>query len=106
MQSIRSLFPLALALVVSFGCKGSASAPPSADAGPPPPAEVTFPTGFLWGASTAAFQVEKGDSHPDWAHWVAMPGKIQNGDTPDNGGPDALAHIDEDIALMKSEGHT
>ena len=68
--------------------------------------EVTFPAGFLWGTATAAFQVEKGDVHTDWSHWADTPGKIKNGDHPDVGGPDALAHVDEDVGLMTNEGHT
>jgi beta-glucosidase/6-phospho-beta-glucosidase/beta-galactosidase len=67
----------------------------AADAGP---ASVTFPSKFLWGSSTAGFQVEKGDDNTDWAAWVAMSGKIKNGDSPDVGGPDALNHITQDVA--------
>jgi beta-glucosidase/6-phospho-beta-glucosidase/beta-galactosidase len=92
-----------------WGCGSSSAAPPAGgdagpDAGPPAPAEVSFPAKFLWGSATAAFQVEKGDSHTDWAHWVAMPGKIKNGDVPDVGGPDALNHEDDDIAALKGSG--
>jgi beta-glucosidase/6-phospho-beta-glucosidase/beta-galactosidase len=98
---------LALALVAG-GCGSSSSAPPQGDAGtdagPPPPAEVTFPAKFLWGTATAAFQVEKGDSHTDWAHWVAIAGKVKNGDLPDVGGPDALNHEDDDVGALKSSG--
>jgi beta-glucosidase len=75
------------------------------DGSPPLPSEVTFPSGFLWGTSTAAFQVEKGDSNTDWAAWVATPGKIMDGGSPDIGGDDALDHIPGDIALMTAEGH-
>jgi len=42
--------------------------------------------------------VEKGDDNTDWAAWVATPGKIQNGDSPNDGGPDALNHIAADVA--------
>jgi beta-glucosidase/6-phospho-beta-glucosidase/beta-galactosidase len=65
---------------------------------------VTFPAGFLWGSSTAGFQVEKGDAHTDWAHWAATPGKIKNGDSPDQGGPDALAHADDDVRALAGTG--
>lgn len=68
------------------------------DAGPTPPASVSFPATFLWGSATAGFQVEKGDDNTDWAAWVATAGKIKNGDSPDVGGPDALAHITADVA--------
>ena len=58
----------------------------------------------MWGTSSAAFQVEKGDSNTDWSAWVATPNKIANGDNPDVGGDDALDHIPGDVALMTSEG--
>ena len=64
--------------------------------------EVTFPPGFLWGSGGAAFQIEKGLPNTDWGIWADTPGKIKNGDHPDRGGPDALAHIDEDIAILKA----
>ena len=88
------------AIAFAGACKSSGADNPNAR-----PSEVLFPSAFLWGTSTAAFQIEKGNAHTDWGHWVSVSGKIRNGDTPDKGGPDALAHIDEDIALMKAEGH-
>src|SRR5690606_37052676 len=36
--------------------------------------------------------------------WASTPGKIRDGDHPDRGGPAALAHIDEDVAILKSLG--
>ncbi len=82
-------------LVALFACSSTPTPPPN-----PPPATVTFPAGFLWGASTAAFQVEANDAHTDWFHWASTPGKIKNGDTPDPNGPDALAHVDDDVAAL------
>jgi beta-glucosidase len=76
----------------------------SSSSGSPQPDEVTFPPTFLWGTSTSGFQVEKGDANSDWAHWVATPGKIAGGDNPDLGGPDALDHVADDVALMKQLG--
>jgi beta-glucosidase len=115
MPKLGSLVALFLPLVfsTSFGCKSNSASPGPAsahadageDGGPPLPSEVTFPAGFLWGTSSAAFQVEKGDSNTDWAAWVATTGKIANGDNPDVGGDDALDHIPGDVALMTSEGH-
>jgi beta-glucosidase/6-phospho-beta-glucosidase/beta-galactosidase len=78
----------------------------ASDAGPAPPASVTFPSSFLWGSATAGFQVEKGDDATDWAAWVAMSGKIQNGDNPDVAGPDALGHITQDVQDLVSTGQT
>jgi beta-glucosidase/6-phospho-beta-glucosidase/beta-galactosidase len=94
----RLVFVLGLSLVAS--CSKSSS-PSSGDL----PDAVTFPPGFMWGTATAAFQVEKGSAHSDWATWVTMPGKIKNGDVPDAHVPDALAHVDDDVKLMKGAGH-
>ena len=55
------------------------------------------PGGHALGSASAGFQVESGNQTSDWGHWVTMPGKIKNGDTPDVGGPDAFAHLDEDV---------
>jgi beta-glucosidase len=89
------IFPIAVAVL---SCKSDASGPTS-------PASVTFPNSFLWGTATAAFQIEKGDVNTDWSAWVNLtPSKIKNGDKPDDGGPDALNHIDDDIALMQQMG--
>ena len=72
------------------------------DAGKATDEEVTFPSGFLWGSASAAFQIEKGLPNTDWGVWADTPGKIKNGDHPDRGGADALAHIDEDVAILKA----
>ncbi|MSP26631.1 MAG: glycoside hydrolase family 1 protein [Myxococcales bacterium] len=71
--------------------------------GPVEPTEVSFAEGFLFGTATAGFQIEKGLPNTDWGIWAATPGKILNGDLPDDG-PDALAHIAEDVARMKAAG--
>src|SRR3954462_9108660 len=97
---------IALALTSTLACKSSDSPPSPGAGGDAGPSEVTFPSSFLWGTATAGFQVEKGDAHTDWAHWAAIAGKIKGGDSPDVGGDDALAHVDDDVALMKGEKHT
>lgn len=99
----RTLSVLGVSLVVLFACSSGTTAS-SPDASAPPPAQVTFPSNMLWGSATAGFQVEKGNTTSDWGHWVTMAGKIKNGDQPDVKGPDALAHMDEDIALLKASG--
>ena len=86
----------ALVLLVLAACSSDESATESAAE------EVTFPSGFLWGSASAAFQVEKGLPNTDWGIWADTPGKIKNGDHPDRGGADALAHIDEDVAILKA----
>jgi beta-glucosidase len=68
----------------------------------------SFPDGFLWGASTASYQIE-GAAREDgrgpsiWDTFSAVPGKVKNGDT----GARACDHYHryaEDIALMKGLG--
>ncbi len=67
-----------------------------------------FPIDFLWGAATAAYQIE-GAAHEDgrsesiWDRFCATPGKVRNGDT------GAIAcdfyhRYPEDIALMRDLG--
>ncbi len=67
-------------------------------------ASVSFGTPFLWGSASAGFQVEKDLPPTDWGAWVKTPGKIKNGDDPNKGGADALAHVDEDVALLVASG--
>lgn len=70
-----------------------------------PGTETTFPAGFLFGAASAGMQIEKGLKNADWYQWAQLPGKVANGDKPDDG-PDAFAHIDEDVAALKAAGAT
>lgn len=101
-MTVRSAGAVVAALAALAACStsGGSGDDGAKDAAPPEPSEVTFPQGFLWGSATAGFQVEKGLAHTDWALWVKTPGKIKNGDDPDRGGPDALAHVDEDVGLL------
>jgi beta-glucosidase len=41
--------------------------------------ELTFPEGFLWGVSTAAYQVEGHNDNCQWSDWERM-GRIRSGD--------------------------
>ncbi len=68
-----------------------------------PGVETTFPSGFLFGAASAGMQIEKGLVHADWYQWANVAGHIQNGDKPDDG-PDAFAHVDEDVKALKDAG--
>ncbi len=67
-----------------------------------------FPAGFLWGAATAAAQVE-GAAHEDgkqdsiWDHFARTPGNIAGGDTPERA-VDHYHRMPEDVALMKGLG--
>ena len=40
---------------------------------------IQYPKGFLWGAATAAHQVEGNNHNNNWADWEKQPGKIKNG---------------------------
>jgi beta-glucosidase len=67
---------------------------------------LAFPNGFLWGAATAAYQIE-GASHEDgkgesiWDRFSHTPGKTTNGDTGDEA-CDHYHRYKEDVALMKA----
>ncbi|MEV0582104.1 GH1 family beta-glucosidase [Nonomuraea sp. NPDC050310] len=68
----------------------------------------TFPAGFVWGAATAAYQIEgaakeDGRGQSIWDTFSATPGKVAGGDT----GETATGHYHryrEDVALMRSLG--
>ncbi len=115
----RLLGSLGLVFVAACSSKGASNAP-ATDAGVDsscdpgaavpayvrsPGAEVSFPSGFLFGTATAGMQIEKGLVHADWYQWAKLPGKVAGGDNPDDG-PDALAHIPEHVAAMQSAGAT
>jgi beta-galactosidase len=67
-----------------------------------------FPPDFLWGAATAAYQVE-GATHADgrgesvWDRFAATPGKVRGGDTGEIA-CDFYHRYPEDIALMRELG--
>ncbi len=70
----------------------------------------TFPSGFLWGTGTAAYQIEgatdlDGRGESIWDRFCAIPGKVRNGES------GAIAcdfyhRYREDIALMRELGLT
>jgi len=72
------------------------------------PLDRTWPNGFLWGAATAAAQVE-GAAHEDgkedsiWDHFARVPDAVQNGDTPEVA-VDQYHRVPQDVALMKELG--
>ena len=67
-----------------------------------------FPTDFVWGAATAAYQIEgapheHGRTPSIWDTFSATPGRVRNGDT----GLVACDHVHryrEDVALMRELG--
>ena len=53
--------------------------------------KITFPENFLWGAATAAYQIEgawnrHGKGESTWDRFSHTPGKIRNNDTGDVAG--------------------
>ncbi|MDQ3929589.1 MAG: family 1 glycosylhydrolase, partial [Chloroflexota bacterium] len=69
---------------------------------------ITFPPGFLWGAATAAYQIEgawneDGRGESIWDRFSHTPGKVYNGDTGDIA-CDHYHRYREDVALMKQLG--
>jgi beta-glucosidase len=68
-------------------------------------APADFPPGFIWGAATAAYQVE-GASRADgrgesiWDRFARTPGRVHNGDTGDVA-CDSYHRYAEDIALLR-----
>lgn len=65
----------------------------------------TFPKGFLWGAATAAYQVEggwneDGKAESVWDRFTHQPGHIKNGDTGDVA-CDSYHRYREDVALLR-----
>ncbi|MEZ5189644.1 MAG: family 1 glycosylhydrolase [Schumannella sp.] len=69
---------------------------------------TAFPASFLWGAATAAAQIE-GAAHEDgktdsvWDHFARTPGNVANGDTPERA-VDHYHRMPEDVALMRELG--
>ena len=69
---------------------------------------MSFPKDFVWGAATAAFQIEgattaDGRGESIWDRFAHTPGKVQNGDT----GDPACEHYyrwQEDLDLIASLG--
>lgn len=69
-----------------------------------------FPDGFLWGAATAAHQIEgsplaDGAGPSIWTRFAHTPGMVANGDTGDVA-CDHYRRWKDDVALMKSLGLT
>ena len=64
--------------------------------------DLAFPPGFLWGAATAAHQVEGGNVHSDWWAWERKPGTpcVE----PSGSACEHYTRYPQDIALLASLG--
>ena len=72
------------------------------------PRERRFPPGFLWGASTSAYQIEgavdeDGRGRCIWDTFSHTPGKVHGGDTGDIA-CDSYHRLEEDLALLSGLG--
>jgi beta-glucosidase len=70
--------------------------------------KLTFPKDFIWGAATAAYQIEGAVKEDDrgesiWDRFSHTPGKIKNGETGDIA-CDHYHRFKADVALMKKMG--
>jgi len=65
---------------------------------------MTFPPGFLWGASTAAHQIEGGNVNSDWwqREWGHLPGPAV--ESPSGDAADSYHRYAEDMALLADAG--
>lgn len=65
----------------------------------------SVPKDFMWGASTASFQIEGGYASGDrgrciWDDFCDLPGAVSDG-TKDCVGVEHLTHLEEDLDLIK-----
>jgi beta-glucosidase len=75
---------------------------------PAPDNLMTFPPDFLWGAATAAYQIEgaageDGRGPSIWDTFSRTPGKVRNGDTGDTAADHYHRYL-QDVALMADLG--
>jgi beta-glucosidase len=75
---------------------------------PAPDDLLTFPPDFLWGAATAAYQIEgaalqDGRGASIWDTFSRTPGRVRNGDTGDIAA-DHYHRYEQDVALMADLG--
>ncbi len=65
---------------------------------------VEFPKGFLWGAATAAHQVEGDNRNNDWWEWERRDGTIADGTTSETA-CDQYNRYEKDFDLARELGH-
>ncbi len=66
---------------------------------------LRFPEGFLWGAATAAHQVEGQPADSDWWAWEQIPGKTRDSATAERACEWWAGRYVEDLDLAKAMGH-
>jgi beta-glucosidase len=101
----RDLLKLAVTSAAGAGLAMGAS---SASAAGPPPLPRAFPEDFLWGAATAAYQVEGAAAEDGrgpcvWDMFCKRPGKVWRDQCADRSA-DHYHRLKEDVALMKQMG--
>ena len=110
--SRRSFAKITGAALLASTAKPLIAGQPSEQAAEPQPTPLgparTFPSGFLWGTATAAYQVEgaakeDGRGPSVWDTFSHMPGKTVNGATGDVAN-DHYHRFKEDVQLMKALG--
>jgi beta-glucosidase len=67
--------------------------------------QFRFPEGFLWGAATAAHQVEGMNQGNDWWEWEQVPGRIRDGSKSMRAADWWAGAAERDLALAASLGH-
>lgn len=69
--------------------------------------ELKFPQGFLWGAATAAHQIEGNNTNSDWWEWEQKSAGLPGGPAEASGiACDSYNRFDEDFAIAQDLGHT
>jgi beta-glucosidase len=66
--------------------------------------KISFPEGFLWGAASAAHQVEGGNDKNQWWDFEQKPGNIKNGDK-SGIACDHYNRYEEDFQMLKNLNH-
>ena len=96
-RSIPLQRPLLAGALALLGCLPACRTQPES-------ALADFPAGFLWGAATAAHQVEGGNTHSDWWTLEQRPGTIAHGDRSGEA-VDHYRQFDGDFGQAAAMGH-
>jgi beta-glucosidase len=104
-QLLQSTLALGSSLLVAGAPAVRAAAGGASAGGAIAASDDPFPAGFLWGAATAAYQVEgawqeDGRGESVWDRFAHTPGKIKNDDN-GNVACDSYHRYAEDIALLR-----